>query len=124
MTKEELEKENAELKRDKQNLRADLRTARNNLQAKDTVYQLAMEENAELRHKLNKLERKCKFNFVDLLHDVENESKQEKQLTKAKELLKEFCTYYMYDCDETRKDYEMFEKLKKQAEQFISEVEK
>lgn len=44
MTKEELEKENAELKKDKQNLRADLRTARNNLQVKDTAYQLAMEE--------------------------------------------------------------------------------
>ena len=44
-------------------------------------------ENAELKDKLNKIERKCKFNFVDLLHDVENESKQEEQLTKAKELL-------------------------------------
>ena len=60
--------------------------------ARDNYYKtLDLEkENAELKDKLNKIERKCRFNFVDLLHDVENESKQEEQLTKAKELLKEF----------------------------------
>ena len=54
---------------------------------KDKKIAYLEKENAELKDKLNKIERKCKFNFVDLLHDVENESKQEEQLTKAKELL-------------------------------------
>ena len=69
-------------------------------------------ENAELKEKLNKIERKCKFNFVDLLHDVENESKLENQLTKAKELLKRCYDNYIY-----------LEPLRSEIEQFLSEVE-
>ena len=72
-------------------------------------------ENAELKDKLNKIERKCKFNFVDLLHDVENESKQEEQLAKAKELLKQWLSLCGFKV----------EKLAKDTEQFLnSEVEK
>lgn len=76
-------------------------------------------ENAELKEKLNKIERKCKFNFVDLLHDVENESKQEDQLTNAKEIIKKLLsrlnrlTYTGLNCEEC-----------KEAEQFLKEVEK
>lgn len=78
-------------------------------------------ENAELREKLNKIERKCKFNFVDLLHDVENESKQEEQLTKAKEIIKKLSDAYKYVIQfEEYADREIV----KDAEQFISEVEK
>ena len=44
-------------------------------------------------------------------------------LGQAKEFLEKFCSYYMYDCDATRKDYDTFEELKKQAEQFLKEIE-
>ena len=75
------------------------------------------QENAELKEKLNKIERKCKFNFVDLLHDVENESKQEEQLTNAKEIIKGLlscCRNY---------PQENAEKIER-AEQFLKETEK
>ena len=71
------------------------------------------QENTELKDKLNKIERKCKFNFVDLLHDVENESKQEEQIEQAKKIIKDLmhtptgCVAY----------YEVY----KQAEQFLKE---
>lgn len=45
------------------------------------------------------------------------------QLEQAKEFLEKFCSYYMYDCYATRKDYDAFEELKKQAEQFLKEIE-
>ena len=47
----------------------------------------------------------------------------EQKLEQTKTFLKEFCTYRMYDCDATRKDYEMFEELKEQAEKFLKEGE-
>lgn len=47
--------------------------------------------------------------------------KTSEQLEQAKKLLEKFCSYYMYDCDATRKDYEAFEELKKQAGDFIKE---
>jgi hypothetical protein len=65
-------------------------------------------ENAELKDKLNKIERKCKFNFVDLLHDVENESKREEQLTKAKELLKQWLSLCGFKVEKLSKDTEQF----------------
>ena len=78
-------------------------------------------ENAELKEKLNKIERKCRFNFVDLLHDVENESKQEEQLTKAKELLNEFMRISKASDEDFEHDYS---ELIGEAEQLLSEVEK
>ncbi len=93
-----LEEENAELKRDKQNLRVDLRTARNNLQAKDTAYQLAMEE-------LEYAESNCLFHSdcptqkenaelkeqnTNLLESCEGATMMYKDLCKAKELLKQW----------------------------------
>ena len=46
--------------------------------------------------------------------------------SKAKELLEEFCSYYMCDCDATREDktYEAFEELKEEAEAFLKEIGK
>ena len=46
---------------------------------------------------------------------------EKEQLAQAKKLLKEFCSYYMYDCDAIRKDCEAFEELKRKAEQFLEE---
>ena len=45
--------------------------------------------------------------------------------SEAKELLEEFCSHYMYDCDATREDktYEAFEELKEQAEAFLKEYD-
>ena len=45
-------------------------------------------ENKELNDKLDRIARNCRFNFVDLLHDVENEIKQEKENTQDKEIIK------------------------------------
>ena len=55
---------------------------------------------------------------------LEGAKENEEQLKQAKELLEEFCTYRMYDCDATREDktYEAFEELKEQAEQFLEEI--
>ena len=82
------------------------------------------QENTELKDKLNKIERKCKFNFVDLLHDVENESKQEEQLEHAKEIIQKAvfqnicynCDFGIKHCSQCRNGT-----LRKQAEQFIKE---
>lgn len=78
-------------------------------------------ENKELNDKLSKIERKCKFNFVDLLHDVENEVEQEKQLTKAKEIIRdlihEISVFYIAT------DRTVISPTVKQAEQFIEEGE-
>lgn len=75
-------------------------------------------ENAELKYKLNKIEKKCKFNFVDLLHDVENESKQEEQLTKAKEIIKYLLSFIQKENYKTRWDINIAE-----AEQFLKDSE-
>lgn len=85
-------------------------------------------ENAELKEKLNKIERKCRFNFVDLLHDVENESKQEEQLTKAKEIILRLYNagrdVLMCRAEENAYDNLSNAINDKSIEQFISEVEK
>lgn len=85
-----------------------------NLEDTEIINNTLEKENAELKDKLNKIERKCKFNFVDLLHDVENESKQEEHLTKAKELLKQWLSLCGFKV----------EKLAKDTEQFLKEIEK
>ena len=69
-------------------------------------------ENAELKDKLNKIERKCKFNFVDLLHDVEKESKQEEQLAQAIKIIKGFLDF------ENEKTIHIKDTIK-QAEHFL-----
>ena len=128
---EQLEKENTSLKDAlegyKQNAKwcdkcdkiADLekknKVLAQNLEDTEIINKALEKENKELKDKLNKIERKCKFNFVDLLHDVENESKQEEQLTKTKELLKQWLNLCGFKV----------EKLAKDTEQFLnSEVEK
>ena len=45
------------------------------------------EEANEWKTKFENLERKCRFNFTDLLEDVGKEAKQNKQLTEAKEII-------------------------------------
>ena len=49
---------------------------------------------------------------------------EKEQLKRARELLEEFCSYYMYDCDATREDktYEAFEELKEESEAFLEEL--
>lgn len=44
----------------------------------------------EWKTKFEKLERKCRFNFTDLLEDVEKENRQEKQLKEAREIISEW----------------------------------
>ncbi len=122
----------AELKKDKQNLRADLRTARNNLRAKDTAYQLAMEElnyakthclfhsdcptqkeNAELKEKYDTCLRE---NTGLKIHSAY----VEKKFTKAKEIIKKLLDAYEYVIR-----YEEYadREILKQAEQFINSEE-
>jgi hypothetical protein len=84
MTKEELEKENAELLEKLKNQKADY----------ETYY------------------KSC-YNA---------QKKAEKQLTKAKEIIREFMKYEINEYDGSLEIH--FEELKKQAEQFLSEVEK
>lgn len=79
-------------------------------------------EKEELTDKVNRIERKCKFNFVDLLNDVDKEIEQEKQLTKAKEIIQdlihEISVFYIAT------DRTVISPTVKQAEQFLEEVGK
>ncbi len=75
-------------------------------------------EFAKLKNKLNKIERKCKFNFVDLLHDVENESKQEEQLSKAKKLIEG----WLGDFYNPKAFYRQRAELVEQSEQFLKDA--
>ena len=120
-------KELTELKRDKQSLRADLRTAKNNLQAKDTVYRLAMEENAKLKEKLESAEKTrdyWKGSSFDWRHKCVSRKpfraavKAQKQLEKAKELIENIIRVTWGE----GWNYSLDWKVK--AEQFINEVEK
>lgn len=79
-------------------------------------------EKEELTDKVNRIERKCKFNFVDLLNDVDKEIEQEKQLTKAKEIIQELVheiSVFYIATDRT-----VISPTVKQAEQFLEEVSK
>ena len=129
----ELEKENAELKRDKQNLRADLRTARNNLQAKDTAYQLVMEELEYAKsHCLFHSDCPTQKENAELKKDNEGYEKDNTRLVnqfnqtsakliKAKELLKWFVWYFR----EGSPNLVPYKHKVAEAEQFLnSEVEK
>lgn len=86
-------------------------------------------ENKELNDKLSKIERKCKFDFVDLLHDVENEVEQEKQVERAKEIIKKLVGTPKTICKRDE-DGELclyvndeYPKVVEQAKQFIKEGE-
>lgn len=86
---------------------------------------------SELGEKIADLEKQIESNqkYIADLEKSNNAgsvyiSNLEEQLEWAKEFLEKFCSYYMYDCDATRKDYDTFEELKKQAEQFLKEVTK
>lgn len=70
---------------------------------------------AELKEK-NKWLEDCKLELADFL------GKANEQLTKAKEIIREFMKYEINEYDGSLDIH--FEELKKQAEQFISEVEK
>ena len=92
---------------------------REHLIVEETVKELE-QENAELKElKKKKEEIEIMTNFCKACKKMHTD-----QLAQAKTFLEEFCTYRMYDCDATRKDYEAFEELKKQAEQFLKEIEK
>ena len=48
------------------------------------------EEVSEWKTKFESLKRKCSFNIVDLLEDVEKEYKHDKQIADAKEIIKKY----------------------------------
>ena len=109
-TIKELEKENAELKENNQFL--------NNLvkekeQRGLEIQEDLLKENAELKEKLNIQERVNKEMISPAL------DRNLKQLTKAKEIIKEFLSYY----HSNNYPYQMLEILGK-AEQFLKEVKK
>jgi hypothetical protein len=70
-------------------------------------------ENAELK----KLKRECETSLCRAEYQYNYE-----QLTKAKEIIREFMKYEINEYDGSLEIH--FEELKKQAKQFISEVEK
>lgn len=71
-------------------------------------------EQAENRFaELKAFKEKCKFNVSDIFKDIETE----KQLTKAKEIIKNLMVFAEMDDREYEEEY-------KEAEQFLSEVEK
>lgn len=92
--------------------------------------QTVLKENAELKervkiltiHHTNAVLSGLEMKVLKESHR-DRANKTQELLTKAKELLEEFCSYYMYDCDATREDktYEAFEELKEQAENFLKE---
>ena len=121
-----LEKENAELKKRNAEIRGMYVHSAREAGTYKQFFEAKEKENAELKEKLNKIERKCKFNFVDLLHDVEKE-------TKAREIIREYSKWECEYCDYKRNpDYVTMHcsqcqkyPLHKKAEQFLnSEVEK
>lgn len=87
------------------------------------VNEYLLKENTELKDKLNRIERKCKFDFVDLLHDVENESKQEKQLTEAKGHIKQLLDCLKQDTNDPQTNYYVC-KYMDEAEQFLKDAGK
>lgn len=78
-------------------------------------------ENAELKKELKKWKDEWQEQVQKAIDEGYARTQQTIQLTKAKEIIEEFCTYRMCDCDGTREDgtYEAFEELRKQAEQFL-----
>ena len=89
---------------------------KNNLKKDNLEKQVEIlkQENAELKEKLNKLERKCHFNFTDLLHDVDNE-------IKAKQIIKKLLDFGL--CDSCLERAEEEKELREQAEQFLRDNE-
>lgn len=88
----ELEQENKELIRDKQNLRADLRTARNNLEAKDTVYHLTTEELNCVITNFNTFKSEAKEllkKFIESSNPIYFEEDRQKVKAEAEQFLKE-----------------------------------
>ena len=110
----ELEKENAELRKIAEfQQSSNMGTHLENKKLKEGLAVGSMWNNG--LNSLNKALEEERDKYRNMVFD------KDEQLTKAKELLEKFCSYYMYDCDETIKDYKSFEELKKQAEQFLKE---
>ena len=111
---EELEKENAELK-------ADNNARRFAMAMSEKVEKQLREENAEL-----------KKDKEELCHSISEGGKAcvylNDQLTKAKEIIKKFSEFanleVEYDPEHPQKHTDLWNELCKEAEQFISEVEK
>lgn len=77
------------------------------------------EENAELKADLN--EKENTVHTLDVLHKeaVRKYGEVNEQLTKAKEIIREFMKYEINEYDGSLEIH--FEELKKQAEQFLKE---
>ena len=86
-------------------------------------------ENAELKTKVTALENANRAMVKELdditsggLNILQNVVKNKEELANAKEIIREFMKYEINEYDGSLEIH--FEELKKQAEQFISEVEK
>ena len=102
---------------------------------KECVISELKKENAELKEKLNKRScQNCKHNNKSWPSDgsCKNYSKWEgyknPQLTKAKEIIKKFSEFVNndveYDPEHPQEHTDLWNKLCKEAEQFLSKVEK
>ena len=81
-------------------------------------------ENAELKEKLSDVQMQKAGEKSDLVWKLKTANEQKTdQLTKAKEHI-ENLLYYVKQCTCERSNYEEIEKDIKEAEQFLSEVEK